>query len=118
MLRGTDLAEPDMAEDLSIKVRHYLQSLSGDQVPVTYQALAQAMGLRPPNTIRQISEILEVLMAEDAAANRPFISALVISKGRSGLPAQGFFDCARKLGRYAGGDDQGFHRSQLPGKPD
>ena len=41
-------------------------------------------------------------MAEDAAADRPFIAAIVISKARGGLPASGFFDCARRLGRFAG----------------
>ena len=43
-------------------------------------------------------------MEEDAVANRPFIAALAISKVRSGLPAPGFFDCARRLGRFAGKD--------------
>ena len=41
-------------------------------------------------------------MAEDAAAMRPFIAAMVISKTRGGLPAPGFFDCAARLGRFAG----------------
>jgi len=41
-------------------------------------------------------------MAEDAAADRPLIAAMVISKWRRGLPAPGFFDCAARLGRFAG----------------
>lgn len=41
-------------------------------------------------------------MAEDAAAGCPFIAAMVISKARGGLPAPGFFDCAARLGRFAG----------------
>jgi hypothetical protein len=41
-------------------------------------------------------------MAEDAATDRPFIAAIAISKARGGLPAPGFFDCARRLGRFAG----------------
>ena len=45
---------------------------------------------------------LERLMEEDAAADRPFIAALAISRARGGLPAPGFFDCARRLGRFAG----------------
>jgi len=45
---------------------------------------------------------LEQIMAEDAAADRPFIAAMVISKARGGLPAPGFFDCAARLGRFAG----------------
>lgn len=45
-------------------------------------------------------------MAEDAATDRPFIAAIAISKARGGLPAPGFFDCARRLGRFAG-DEEG-----------
>lgn len=41
-------------------------------------------------------------MAEDAATERPFIAAIAISKARGGLPAPGFFECARRLGRFAG----------------
>lgn len=41
-------------------------------------------------------------MEEDAAASRPLIAALVVSKTGSGLPAPGFFDCARRVGRFDG----------------
>ena len=61
-----------------------------------------------------MTEILEHLTEEDAAADRPFIAALVISKARGGLPARGFFDCARRLGRFAGDPDGwSFHAAQL-----
>jgi hypothetical protein len=60
---------------------------------------------------------MERLMEEDAAANRPFIAALVISKARTGLPGPGFFDCARRLGRFAGDldgqDTRTFHAAEL-----
>ena len=64
-----------------------------------------------------MTEALERLMEEDAAADRPFIAALAISKAHGGLPALGFFDCARRLGRFAG-DPQGqdartFHAAEL-----
>jgi len=56
-------------------------------------------------------------MEEDAAADRPFIAALAISKVRGGLPAPGFFDCARRLGRFAGDPDGqdawSFHAAEL-----
>ena len=56
-------------------------------------------------------------MAEDAAAGRPFIAAMVISKARAGLPALGFFACAERLGRFTGaatGSDAGvFHALEL-----
>jgi len=41
----------------------------------------------PPHSIHLVTESLERLMEEDAAANRPFIAALAISKVRCGLPA-------------------------------
>jgi hypothetical protein len=69
---------------------------------ITYGGLARLLELSPPNTIHQITVGLEHLMEEDAEAGRPFIAALVLSKARGGLPAMGFFDCARRLGRFAG----------------
>ena len=57
------------------------------------------------------------LMEEDAAAGRPFIAALAISKACGGLPGPGFFDCARRLGRFAGDPDgqdaRMFHADEL-----
>jgi hypothetical protein len=60
----------------------------------------QAAELSPPNTIDQTTVALKRLMEEDAEAGRPFIAALVVSKARGGLPAVGFFDCARRLDRF------------------
>ncbi len=52
-------------------------------------------------------------MAEDASADRPFIAAMVISNWRGGVPAPDFFDCAARLGRFAGDaagpDAKAFH---------
>ena len=54
-------------------------------------------------------------MEGDAATDRPFIAALAISKARGGLPAPGFFDCARPLGRCDpdGQDARTFHAAEL-----
>ena len=64
-----------------------------------------------------VTEALERLTEEDAAADRPFIAALAISKARGGLPGPGFFDCARRLGRFAGDPDgqdaRTFHAAEL-----
>jgi alpha-D-ribose 1-methylphosphonate 5-triphosphate synthase subunit PhnI len=62
---------------------------------------ANALQILPPHSIHRVTEALERLMEEDAAADRPFIAALAISKARGGLPGPGFFDCARRLGRFA-----------------
>src|ERR1700757_2664047 len=87
------------------RVRAFLESVAKRQIPITYQELAKALQISPPRSIHRVTEALERLMEEDAAAGRPFIAALVISKARGGLPALGFFDCARRLGRFAGDPD-------------
>ncbi|WP_245227253.1 hypothetical protein [Parasedimentitalea maritima] len=90
------------ASVLAPQVRTYLCRIVGHGAPITYQALAKAMDLVPPNTIHQLTVALEQLIEEDAAAARPLIAALVVSKARGGLPAPGFFDCARRVGRFDG----------------
>lgn len=87
---------------LSQRIREYLCEIAGIAQPVTYQALAKALEILPPNTIHQLTVALERLIEEDAAAARPLIAALVISKARSGLPAPGFFECAKRVGRFQG----------------
>lgn len=91
--------------DVKDQVRARLREAAQTGTPVTYRDLALALGLSPPNTIHQLTELLEALMAEDATAARPFIAALVVSKVRRGLPAPGFFDCARRLDRFDDTDD-------------
>ena len=104
-------------EALARRLRGHLQALATRHLPITYQEAAKALLLSPPNTIHQVTEALEQIMAEDAAAGRPFIAAMVISKARGGLPGQGFFDCAARLGRFGGdatGLDAGeFHAAEI-----
>ena len=106
------------AEDETKKrLRACLQDIAQRGVPITYRDLAGTLGLEPPNTIHQLTELLETLMVEDAAAGRPFIAALVVSKARRGLPAPGFFECARRLGRFDGDagdlDAWAYHAQEL-----
>ena len=84
------------------RARACLESVGKRRILMTYQELANALQILPPHSIHRVTEALERLMEEDAAADRPFIAALAISKVRGGLPAPGFFDCARRLGRFAG----------------
>jgi hypothetical protein len=102
---------------LPTQARAFLENFAKRRIPITYQALAKALQILPPHSIHQVTEALERLMEEDAAADRPFIAALAISKARSGLPAPGFFDCARRLGRFAGDPDGqdawSFHAAEL-----
>ena len=104
-------------ETLARRLRAHLQARAAQRSPITYHEVAKALRLSPPHTIHQVTQALEQLMAQDAAADRPFIAAMVIGKSRGGLPAPGFFDCAAWLGRFAG-DAAGpgarvFHAAQL-----
>ena len=99
------------------QLRTCLQNMAAAGLTITYGALARLLELPPPNTIHQLTVALERLMEEDAEAGRPFIAALVLSKARGGLPAEGFFDCARRLGRFAGDPNEvearTFHVTEL-----
>jgi hypothetical protein len=99
-------------------VRAFLENVAKRQISITYRELAKALQILPPHSIHQVTETLEHLMEEeDAAADRPFIAALAISKARGGLPSPGFFDCARRLGRFVsdphGQDARTFHAVEL-----
>jgi hypothetical protein len=114
---ATTTVEDNTPETLALRLRAHLQALATRRLPITYQEAAKGMFLSPPNTIHQVTEALEQLMGEDAAAARPFIAAMVISKMRGGLPAPGFFDCAARLGRFAsdgmGLDAWAFHAVEI-----
>jgi hypothetical protein len=98
-------------------VRAFLENVAKRRTTISYQALAKVLQILPPHSIHQVTEALQRLMEEDPAADRPFIAALAISKARGGLPAPGFFDCARRLGRFAGDPDgqdaRTFHAAEL-----
>ena len=104
-----------MARNASL--RAFLENVAKRRILITYQELANALRILPPNSIHRVTEALERLMEEDAAAERPFIAALAMSKARGGLPAPGFFGCARRLGRFAGDPDGqdawSFHAAEL-----
>lgn len=90
------------AVKLATRVREHLKGIAYQAEPITYQALARELQLAPPNTIRQLTKALELLMQEDTARGHPFITALVIGKSHGGLPAPGFFQMAAQLKQYDG----------------
>ena len=104
-------------DQLAEQLRTSLLNMAAAGLTITYGGLARLLELSLPNTIHQITLALERLMEEDAEADRPFIAALVLSKARSGLPAVGFFECARRLGRFAGDPNgveaRSFHATEL-----
>ncbi len=116
-LAATTNVDGNPAQTIAPRLREHLRKVAEQRLPVTYQEVAKALGLTPPNTIHRVTEALELLMTEDAATGRPFIAAIVISKARGGLPAPGFFDCAARLGRFdgdaAGLEAWAFHAQEL-----
>jgi Fe-S cluster biogenesis protein NfuA len=102
-------------EDLPARVRSHLETLPSDQSPISYGALARALGLWMPGSIARITAALETTMRDDAAAGRPFIAARAVGRGRDGLPGTGFFDLARALGRGPrdGESEPDFHARAL-----
>jgi hypothetical protein len=103
--------------DADARARAFLESFARRRILITYQELANALQILPPHSIHRVTQALERLMEEDMAADRPFIAAIAISKARGGLPGAGFFDCARRLGRFAGDPDghdtRTFHAAEL-----
>lgn len=97
MSRAHATGEVDLAT-----LRTWLEPVAARGETRTYQQVAAGLGLEPPNTIHRVTQALERLMAEDAAAGRPLLAAVVISRTRQGLPAPGFFARARELGCYDG----------------
>ncbi len=61
---------------------------------VGYGELARAFGVR----VAVVTDALEALMAEDAAAGRPFLAAVCAGRLSQGLPAPGFFVAVQALG--------------------
>src|ERR1700747_2812896 len=79
---NAELSERTLGADAS-RARAFLESVAKRPILITYQELANALQILPPHSIHQVTEALERLMEEDAAADRPFIAALAISKARA-----------------------------------
>lgn len=81
-------------------VRETLEAAPREKLPMTYQDVADTLGLQPPRTIQRVAQALEDTMREDAAQARPFIAALVVSRRAPHMPARGFFELAVELERF------------------
>ncbi|MEX1081240.1 MAG: hypothetical protein WD382_07900 [Halofilum sp. (in: g-proteobacteria)] len=83
----------------------------------TYQEVARALSLEPPQTIFRLTKALEYSMSGDADTGRPLRAAVVVSRTGNGQPATGFFVHARQLGCYDGPDRgplaRRFHADEL-----
>ena len=109
------LSAPAQEKALSDRVRAHLQGLDQTEAPITYGALARALGLWAPGSIAKITRALETTMREDAAEDRPFIAARAVNRGRDKLPGKGYFDLAHALSRgpRPGENDSESHAREL-----
>jgi hypothetical protein len=94
-------------------VSSVLDQSAQQQKTLTYLELADAAAVPGPQRIHRVTRLLEILMKEDCLAGRPLRSALVVSRVGRGLPAEGFFDRARRLGLLKETNPADFHRQQL-----
>lgn len=85
-----------------------LAMLAAQNRTISYGALARDLGIPGPGAIAKLTAALEALMQADAAAGQPLLAAVCAARLGQGLPAQGFFDMARALGRDIGADPAAF----------
>ena len=71
----------------------------------TYQDIAAIMG--PPQSgnymAREVGQVLGAISEDEAEAGRPMLSAVAVNV--KGVPGDGFYDLAQRLGRLAENDD-------------
>jgi hypothetical protein len=79
---------------------------------VTYQEIAQIMGLplSGNHMSREVGWILGEISAYELENGRPMLSAIAV--GVNGKPGQGYFEWARKLGRWTTEDEWAFWESE------
>lgn len=104
------IGKPALIADVPLtdRLRAHLGEMTGC---VTYNDAIAAMKITAPPRMRQLTDALEALMADDAMHGRPFLAARVVARG-SGIPAAGFFQTARALG-VAIADEPLFHAQTL-----
>ncbi|MEM6440689.1 MAG: hypothetical protein AAF763_13450 [Pseudomonadota bacterium] len=105
-------AEP---EDIAQTLSRRLTAAARAEKRLGYGPLSAELGLPSPR-VQALAALLEAGMAADAEAGRPFLAAVMRARLRA-LPARGFFEAARALGRYDGPDEgpeaEAFHGAEL-----
>lgn len=83
------------------------------QRTLTYLEAADAIGVQPPHRIHQLTGLLEALMEYDQKKHLPLRAALVVSRARESLPAEGFFLKAQALNLMPAVTAEQFHQQCL-----
>ncbi len=105
--------DPETAERLLNEMAALLDRQRRRRQTLTYLQLADALAMPGPCRIHKTTRLLERLLKQDLAAGRPPRAALVVSRQGTGLPAEGFFHRAQRLGAFDGGDPVAFHAGVL-----
>ena len=95
------------------RIAAHLDQQAAQGQTLTYLALADAVALPGPRRIHRLTRLLEKLLKADAEADQPIRAAWVTSRARSGRPAPGFFERAKRLGLFDGHDPDRFHDQLL-----
>ncbi len=99
------------------ELRRVLTAMARERATVTYRDLCELADIPGPCRIHRITDLLEQIIQEDLAADRPLLAAVAISRGPARIPQRGFFQLLQALGRYDGPDDgpsaAAFHQDEL-----
>lgn len=102
---GAFVSTPTAGEEPWIRrLTQTLSELAAERRTATYHDLAERCGIAGRHRIHRLALALEDTIRADHEAGRPLSAAVAVSKSRGGLPAPGFFQLCRTLGRYFGPD--------------
>jgi hypothetical protein len=99
------------------QLRKILIEIAKKRETTNYKELAEQLSFTPPNTIAQVTELLEACQEDDALLGRPQIVAVVIQKSGAPYPRSGFFQKLVELNLYKGNDSgteaEMWHQNEL-----
>ena len=116
MNEGAIHSDNNHTQDIACQLNRlvgYLESCRQQNKLVTYIEVADAVDMPAPRRIHKVTLLLEALMEYDCINSLPQRAALVVSRNRSRLPANGFFLKAQALGLIQENNEIEFHQQCL-----
>ncbi len=91
-----------------------LKDVASQHRTVEYGQLAPLakLDMNNPGDRNEIAAVLGEISQHEHTQGRPLLSVIVVAK-ETGVPGQGFFNLAKDLGVYLGGDDDAFFVREL-----
>ena len=107
--RGNILQKGENIMDADTKtIYEKIKEVAKDGGTVTYSEVASCVGMRAI----EITPILDRINKTENREGRPLLSAVVVNKIKR-MPGTGFFELAKELKLYNGGDDTGYWHEEL-----